>query len=61
MRKPKALKPGDTLAIISPASPLTQEQNEKGLKFLHDQGFITRIFPHCYDADGFLAGSDKDR
>ncbi|MFO0044531.1 MAG: LD-carboxypeptidase [Armatimonadota bacterium] len=61
MRKPKALKPGDTLAIISPASPLTQEQNEKGLKFLRDQGYITRIFPHCYDADGFLAGSDKDR
>lgn len=61
MRKPKALKPGDTLGIVSPASGLTQPQLEKGLKYLHDQGYKTKIFPHALDLDGFLAGKDEDR
>jgi muramoyltetrapeptide carboxypeptidase len=61
MRKPKALKPGDTLGVVSPASGLTQVQLDKGLAYLHEQGFKTKLFPHVLDVDGFLAGRDEDR
>ncbi len=61
IRKPKALKPGDTISLVTPASPLTPEKAERGIKLLKDQGYRVKLYPSTYKADGYLAGSDEER
>lgn len=61
MRKPKALKPGDTISLVSPASPLTPEQTAKGIGILEKAGYRVKLAPHVYSATDYLAGSDEDR
>ena len=61
MRKPKALKPGDTISLVSPASPLTPEQTAKGIGILEAAGYKVKLSPHVYTALDYLAGSDEDR
>ncbi len=39
MRKPRALKPGDTLAVVAPASPASWEQYQAGLDLLSKRGY----------------------
>ncbi len=61
-RIPPALKPGDTIGIISPASrPLNLEKFEKGVAYLKAKGFQVKIAPHALDQHGYLAGIDPDR
>lgn len=59
--KPRALKPGDTLAVVSPSSPIEEDKLHKGLSLLHERGFKTKIFPHALDKNDYLAGRDADR
>jgi len=59
--KPRALRPGDTVALVSPASPLTSERLEFITGVLAEEGFRTRVMPHALDDDAYLAGSDADR
>ncbi len=59
--KPRALKPGDTLGVVSPSSPIEEEKLHKGLDLLHGRGFKTKLFPHTLERDFYLAGSDQDR
>jgi muramoyltetrapeptide carboxypeptidase len=61
MGKPNALKPGDTISIVSPASPLTPETTERGIRLLEDQGYRVKLYPSTYQANGYLAGSDLER
>ncbi len=60
--KPRALKPGDTMAIVSPASPIDEERLLKGCKLIEDgAGIKTKLYSHVYDEAGYLAGADQDR
>ncbi len=59
--KPKALKPGDTIQFVSPASSLTSDKTERICALLEGAGYRWKIAPHAFDAEGFLAGSDADR
>lgn len=61
MTKPRALQPGDTLAIVSPSSPIAKEKLERGLEVLHQAGYRTKVYPHALDANDYMAGEDKDR
>ena len=61
MPKPRALRPGDTISIVSPASPVSPERCEIGFKFLTDLGYKLKIMPHVWDADDYLAGTDEAR
>ncbi len=61
MRKPKALKPGDTISLVSPASPLSPEQTAKGIGILEAAGYKIKLSPHVYNSADYLAGSDEDR
>jgi muramoyltetrapeptide carboxypeptidase len=60
-RKPRALRPGDTLSMVSPASPLTPEQAAKGIAILESEGYSVKLYPSTYAIDGYLAGSDQAR
>lgn len=61
MRKPQALKPGDEVRIVTPASPLKPEQTKTGIELLKSWGLKVTLAPHVYERDGYLAGSDEIR
>lgn len=61
IRKPRALKPGDLVRIVTPASPLTQERIQTGLDFLTEEGYRFDYGPHIFERSGYLAGDDAQR
>jgi muramoyltetrapeptide carboxypeptidase len=61
MHKPRALRPGDHIRIVSPASPLKPEQTERAVALLEGEGYRVSFGAHAYDQTGFLAGKDEDR
>jgi muramoyltetrapeptide carboxypeptidase len=68
LRKPRLLRPGDTIGLVSPSGPsrsgatgATPETVEVARQRLHSVGFRTIVAPHAFDARGYLAGMDADR
>lgn len=66
--KPRALKPGDTIAIISPAgaTPYNAQQGGPdafllGADLLEAAGFRVKIMPHAKNKRLYLAGTDAER
>ncbi len=60
--KPAALRPGATLAVLSPASTPKPGLVERGLKHLHALGYRTVLNPHALDSGPlYYAGQLKDR
>jgi muramoyltetrapeptide carboxypeptidase len=59
--KPRALQPGDTLAIVTPASPLVREKTEFAVGLLEAEGYRVCFAEHAFDKTGYLAGSDAQR
>ena len=60
--KPKRLREGDLIALITPASaPAKQERIEAGIKYLTDRGFRTVVMPNAGKQRGYLAGTDAER
>ncbi len=57
----KRLCLGDTIGLISPASPENALAIKNAILFLQNQGFNVVEGKHLYDKWGYLAGSDKDR
>ena len=60
--KPKRLAAGDTVGLVAPASP---PSNDEATRFsgdlLRSFGFRVKEGVHLYDRDQYLAGDDKDR
>ncbi len=61
MIKPKRLKYGDTVALISPSSHPDMNRLEMGKQWLIDQGFRVVTSRHVGDQRGYLAGADQAR
>ncbi len=61
MRKPRALRPGDHVRVVSPASPLTPDRIEDGIALLESEGYRVTLGQHVFDQDGYLAGEDEAR
>jgi muramoyltetrapeptide carboxypeptidase len=61
MPKPRALKPGATVRLVTPASPLKEEQLEAVTKLLMERGFNVQFGKHALETGGYLAGADADR
>lgn len=57
----KKIKIGDTIGLVSPASPEEEYKIEKSIDFLKSQGFKVKVGKHLYDKWGYLTGKDKDR
>lgn len=58
---PRALKSGDTLGIVAPASPFDRKIFDAGLRVLESMRFNLVIPEDIFKKDGFLAGSDRCR
>ena len=62
MLKPKALRDGDTIALVAPASALqTQEDLDKARRNIEALGFKVKAGAHALDHWGYLAGTDDNR
>jgi muramoyltetrapeptide carboxypeptidase len=60
--KPAALRRGDRVAIVAPASaPYDEVRYERGLEGLRRLGFDAVEAPHLRARKGFLAGTDEER
>lgn len=57
----KRLKFGDTIGIISPASPESYDKIQQSISVISDLGFKVKTGNHVYDKLGHLAGTDKSR
>ena len=60
--KPARLLPGDTIAIIAPASaPKDPEQLQAGMAHFRDRGYCIEIWRDTFSAVGYLCGTDEQR
>ena len=58
---PRALRKGDTIALVSPASPVKREKIEKAIACLESLGYRTKCYGDIYRKYGYLAGDDATR
>jgi len=58
---PQPLAPGNTIAIVSPASTPGREPIERAVARLHDMGLKTKSYSDLYRSYGYLAGTDAER
>ena len=62
LRRPRALRPGDRLAVVAPASPCAEEAVRRGVVELETLGFEVTVDPRIFDqAGGYLAGEAASR
>jgi len=61
IRKPKALREGDTIAVVAPASPVGRERLEAGAAELRRLGYRVRYRDDITAADTFFAGAHSRR
>jgi muramoyltetrapeptide carboxypeptidase len=64
LHKPWALRPGDTIGVVAPASPVPPAELDRGVALLAARGYRVRVgenvlavAPHC----DYLAGTDEQR
>jgi muramoyltetrapeptide carboxypeptidase len=60
-QKPRALRPGDTISFVTPASPVAEAKLAACRELLENRGYVVRLMPHALDSDGYLAGLDETR
>lgn len=61
LMKPKALRPGNTIRLVSPASPLPPEKVQAFAQMMEAAGYGVGIGDHAFAREHYLAGSDELR
>ena len=61
LRRPRALVPGDRIAVLAPASPFDAGHLEAGLDELRSLGFSAVLDDTLFLRDGYLAGDARTR
>jgi len=59
--KPPALRPGDTIGVVSPSSFKALEALQPGIDKIRRRGYQLVFGEHAFDRRGYLAGDDRDR
>ncbi len=57
----KRLRFGDTIGVVSPASPVKPEVLDRGVAKLKALGFRVKLGTHVCAKQGYLAGNDRER
>jgi muramoyltetrapeptide carboxypeptidase len=57
MRKPRALAPGDRLAIVAPASPFTRQEFDEGVEEIRRLGFVPTYDDSVFARERYVAGA----
>lgn len=64
MIKPAHLEPGDLIAVVSPSSPVPQDELEQGIRAIESRGYRVAVGDHVlatHPANTYLAGTDAQR
>lgn len=61
MRNPIPLKPGDTVALTAPSSPVPAENLEAAIASIEMLGLHPVVMDSCRMSYGYLAGADRQR
>lgn len=61
VRLPYRIRAGDRVAVVSPASPISPESLQSGLRVLDRLGVEFVLGKHVFDTADHLAGADRDR
>ena len=61
MLKPRALAPGDRLAVVSPASPFTREEFDLGLAEIRTLGFVPVYEDSVFARQSYVSGAPDVR
>lgn len=61
MIKPRALQPGDRLAIVAPASPFSRQEFDQGVTELRGLGFVPVYDDTVFARQGYVAGEASVR
>jgi muramoyltetrapeptide carboxypeptidase len=61
MRKPPALRPGDRIAVVAPASPFARDQFDAGIAEIRRLGFEPVFDESVFERTGYVAGSPEIR
>jgi len=60
-RMPPVVRPGDTIGIAAPASPVERKPLDRGVRMLSDWGFTLRVPETLFASEGYVAGPDDIR
>ena len=58
---PRRLKKGDTIALVTPGSPITEEQLSVAVRSLEEKGFKAVYQDSVLSEYGYFAGPDQER
>jgi muramoyltetrapeptide carboxypeptidase len=61
MLKPRALQPGDRVAVVAPASPFSREEFDRGIEEIGRLGLVPVFDDTVFARDRYLAGSPEVR
>jgi len=61
MRKPRALSPGDRIAVVAPASPFSRAEFDAGITELRALGFDPTYEESVFERQAYLAGPAEVR
>jgi muramoyltetrapeptide carboxypeptidase len=59
--RPAALRPGDTVMLVSPSGPPNVERVDRGIELLTGWGLNVKLGPDVYAKHGYFAGTDAIR
>src|ERR1022692_1506644 len=59
--KPRALRPGDRIGIVSTSSPVSARELDRLTAYLGGRGYAVRVADGVLDRTGYLAGSAERR
>lgn len=59
--RPKRLRKGDQIGVISPAGAVKTSELLAGIELLESWGFSVRLGKHVSSTKGYLAGEDEER
>jgi muramoyltetrapeptide carboxypeptidase len=61
MMKPRALRPGDRIAVVSPASPFARQEFDAGIEEIRRLGFEPTWDDSVFARDAYVSGSPATR
>lgn len=61
MLKPRALQPGDRLAVVAPASPFSREEFDRGIEEIRKLGFVPVYDDSVFARCRYVAGEPEVR
>jgi muramoyltetrapeptide carboxypeptidase len=61
MLKPRALVPGDRIALVSPASPFSRNEFDRGVAELRSLGFEPTWDESVFERQGYVSGAAETR